>query len=207
VLSISFLIEKSKIEYVPFLLLLGMFFDFFDGFVARLLKAYSEIGKQLDSLADLVSFGVAPSLFLYVIFQNIPESNFLLKYFCFFPAMMAAWRLAKFNIDTQQTKNFIGLPTPAATLSIIGFYWLMIDFNFLKNEWIILIFSALVGILMVLPVVLFSLKLKGWQWKANQIQYIFLVLSLILLFLFQLKALLLIMLLYMLMSLLFFKVQ
>ncbi len=212
-LGIFILIQSSyssveKLSIITYLMMLGMFFDFFDGFVARLLKAYSEIGKQLDSLADMVSFGVLPACFFYQLFQVYqPQSNF--QFLSIFLAVFACWRLAKFNIDTKQTKNFIGLPTPAMALWAIGLYYISKNqfFGWVLSEWSLLFHIFLLSFLMVLPIPLFSLKLNGFGLKNNFLQYIFLFLSLILLLIFQLEALVLILMMYILLSILFFRTK
>ena len=112
--------------YCAIFIMLSAVFDFFDGFVARLLKVSSDIGKELDSLADAISFGFAPATLVYSMFKDYtyPESMFwiapYLPYVAFIIAAFSAVRLAKFNLDTRQTHSFIGLPTPANALLIIG---------------------------------------------------------------------------------------
>lgn len=112
--------------YCAIFIVLSAIFDFFDGFVARLLKVSSDIGKELDSLADVVSFGFAPAALVYDMFRDYtyPESMFwiapYLPYVAFIIAAFSAIRLAKFNVDTRQTCSFIGMPTPANALLIIG---------------------------------------------------------------------------------------
>ncbi|TAG86665.1 MAG: CDP-diacylglycerol--serine O-phosphatidyltransferase [Bacteroidetes bacterium] len=210
-ISIFILIQSSyspteKLSIITYLMLLGMFFDFFDGFLARILKAYSDIGKQLDSLADMVTFGVLPSCFFYQLFQIYqPQSKF--QFISLLLAVFACWRLAKFNIDTKQTKNFIGLPTPAMALWVIGLYYISKNsfFNWILSEWSLVFHSILLSFLMVLPIDLFSLKLNGFGFKENKLQYFLLVLSLILLITFQLQAFVLILMSYILLSILFFR--
>lgn len=165
----------------------GMLCDFADGLVARMLKGYSEFGKQLDSLADLVTFGVLPMLMLYDIFsdKNSFLANFILLY-----AVFSALRLAKFNIDTRQTDSFIGLPTPASALAVVGYVHLQKVYPFLHHQFIFfgLIFSLCV--LMVCELPLFALKFKTFSLKDNLLRYLFLITSLILIISFQLMALL-----------------
>lgn len=209
IISIFILISPSypeKLSTITYLMMLGMFFDFFDGFLARLLKAYSEIGKQLDSLADMITFGVLPACFFYQLFHAYqPQSYFY--FVSIFPAIFACWRLAKFNIDTQQTKNFIGLPTPAMALWVIGLYYIAQNeyFTWLISESSLIINIVFISLLMVLPIDLFSLKLNGFGFKQNKLQYLLLLISLFLFLVFRLQAILLILVIYLLLSILFFR--
>lgn len=160
--------------------------DFFDGFTARLLKQYSEIGVQLDSLADMVSFGVAPSAVMYA-FATKSVSLFGLcdvwvTVLCFIPFIMAAFsalRLAKFNIDDTQHDSFSGLPTPANAIFCASFVFTAISVGkVVEVEWIALI-SVVMASLLVSPIRMFSFKLKSLKWAANKSQYVFILLSLI----------------------------
>ena len=180
--------------------------DFFDGMAARLLNVKSPIGKELDSLADVVSFGVVPGLMLVSLIHD--------PIFCWIGLLVpvfAAIRLAKFNIDERQTTYFIGLPSPANALFIISFpliikyhvYWQ--EFYLSQVQFHVIFFSVIAVIcsaLMVIPVRLFSMKMKDMTWKNNKIRYVFLILSIIGLMKFAYQALPLIMILYVLLSLL-----
>lgn len=160
--------------------------DFFDGFTARLLRQYSDIGVQLDSLADMVSFGVAPSAMMYLFalqtftIFTLPET--VVNILVFVPFLMAAFsalRLAKFNIDDSQHDSFEGLPTPANAIFCASFvYAIVTDVRAVELEWIVLI-SVIMSALLVSPVRMFSFKLKNLSWNANKLQYIFLALSLV----------------------------
>lgn len=157
--------------------------DFFDGFTARLLKQYSEIGVQLDSLADMVSFGVAPSVVMYAYAAQsstlfaLPQG--LVEVLVFVPFIMAAFsalRLAKFNIDDTQHDSFSGLPTPANAIFCASFvYALTVESRVVEVEWIALI-SLLMAALLVSPIRMFSFKLKSLKWSVAKMQYIFLAL-------------------------------
>ena len=157
--------------------------DFFDGFTARLLRQYSDIGVQLDSLADMVSFGVAPSAMMYLFASQtftiftLPET--VVNILVFVPFLMAAFsalRLAKFNIDDSQHDSFEGLPTPANAIFCASFvYAIVTDVRAVELEWIVLI-SVIMSALLVSPVRMFSFKLKNLSWNANKLQYIFLAL-------------------------------
>lgn len=160
--------------------------DFFDGFTARLLKQYSDIGVQLDSLADMVSFGVAPAAVMYlfasqtVTMFSLPE--ILVQVLTFVPFLIAAFsalRLAKFNIDDSQHSSFEGLPTPANAIFCASFvYALIATGKCVELEWIALI-AVVMSALLVSPIRMFSFKLKSLSWSANRLQYIFLALSLV----------------------------
>ena len=187
-------------------------FDFLDGMAARLLKAYSDIGKELDSLADLISFGLAPGIILFSwlktmqgeILTEIP----IIPYIAFLIPVFSALRLAKFNIDTRQTSSFIGLPVPANAIFIASFISLhdhaCLQF-LLHNSWFIIILIFLLSFLLICKLPMFSLKFKSLAWKGNQTRYLFLGLSIILLALFQLMAIPLIIILFILMSLVLYR--
>ncbi len=165
---------------------LGIFFDFFDGMAARLLHVVSPIGKELDSLADVVTSGVAPGMMLYVILIQLSAINWLC-YFALLVPLFAAYRLAKFNIDTRQSHSFLGLPTPANALIWVGLaLYLSLpvyndDFLFDSNHTllavIIVVISICTNIMMVSEIPMFSLKVnfKDLTWKSNAVQYLFLI--------------------------------
>jgi CDP-diacylglycerol--serine O-phosphatidyltransferase len=196
-------------------------FDFLDGTAARLLKAYSELGKQLDSLADMVSFGVAPGILVFqMILVNCAGScNFLERFhiapwFALLIPVCSAFRLAKFNIDLRQEYNFIGLPTPANALFfasiplIVGtqgsiFTLVRIDLltELLSNTRVLTILSVFFSYLLISDFRIFSMKFKSMAWKGNEIRYVFLMVSLLLLVLFSLSAIPLIIFVYLLLSL------
>ncbi len=187
--------------------------DFFDGFTARILKASSKLGKELDSLADLVSFGLAPGFIsLNLLKNNLPV--WALATFLFF-ILMAALRLAKFNVSTDQSINFKGLPTPSAAIASLGlafvFYYPFVKpsvSNALNNEeliWLSPLVHLLLGILMISSLPLFSFKFKNFTWKDNWYRYVLIVISLVLLVLLKFAALPVIILVYILMSILFKK--
>lgn len=186
--------------------------DFLDGFVARIFKATSELGKQLDSLADVVSFGVAPGLILYQLLRIsfAKEENGLdISMFWLLPALIvpcaAAYRLAKFNIDTRQTFYFIGVPTPAVGLLIASFPLIIFynDYNvnqYILNKWVLYGFILLVSFLMVSEIPMMSLKFKNFSLKTNFSKIILLVISLISIIIFHWLAVPVIFILYILFS-------
>ena len=161
--------------------------DFFDGFTARLLKQYSDIGVQLDSLADMVSFGVAPSAVMYAFAAQSGATLFglpagvvvVLTFVPFIMSAFSALRLAKFNIDDTQHESFSGLPTPANAIFCLSFVYAAVAKGItVEVEWVALI-SIVMAALLVSPIRMFSFKLKSLSWAANKSQYIFLALSLV----------------------------
>jgi CDP-diacylglycerol--serine O-phosphatidyltransferase len=177
-------------------IIIGAVFDFFDGMSARLLHVSSPIGKELDSLADDVTFGVAPATIVFSELSVIdyPSSlEFLrgiLPYFAFIMAAFSALRLAKFNLDERQTTSFIGLPTPANAL-----FWgsLIVGASDLieATAWSLPIMMVMICVsswLMVSEIPMFALKFKQWGWKGNEVRYGFILFSLILLILFRITA-------------------
>ncbi|MDE6559674.1 MAG: CDP-diacylglycerol--serine O-phosphatidyltransferase, partial [Muribaculaceae bacterium] len=152
--------------------------DFFDGFTARLLHAYSELGKQLDSLSDLVSFGVAPAMLIFNLIASHPESPLWLPWLTLFIPVCGALRLARFNIDTRQTTSFIGLPIPANAIFWIGWAALAADgFAWTLNTWIAAAVILIEGWSMISQMHLFSLKFKNYGWKGNQRRWILVIVS------------------------------
>lgn len=146
--------------------------DFLDGFAARLLHAYSNLGKELDSLCDAVSFGVAPAIILYSTLGGTSTHEWL-RWFAILIPIAGVLRLAKFNIDTRQTTSFIGLPIPANAIFWIGYTALCRQHPEIMGEWWLLIPVLLIECwLMVSPLPLFSLKFKSWGWKGNALRWI-----------------------------------
>ncbi len=143
-------------------------FDFCDGAAARLLKAYSLIGKELDSLSDLVSFGIAPAML--VMNTMLAAGNGWLSYFALFIPVMGALRLAKFNVDDRQTTSFIGLPIPANAIFWVGAVAWM-NQHVVPAPWVTLILVAAVSLLMVSEIPMFSLKFKNFAWRENVRRY------------------------------------
>lgn len=150
-------------------------FDFFDGFAARMLKAYSSLGKELDSLADLVSFGVAPGCLVFSLLNSFSGTGWL-AWFALFIPVMGALRLARFNIDDRQTTSFIGLPIPANAIFWIGAVdWAARSVNNGASApmavWLIFIAILVIGLLMVSNLRMFSLKFKNLDWRENFRRY------------------------------------
>jgi CDP-diacylglycerol--serine O-phosphatidyltransferase len=174
-------------------IIIGATFDFFDGMSARLLHVSSPIGKELDSLADVVTFGVAPSTMIFYELGVIDYPSFLeplrgvLPFFAFVMAAFSALRLAKFNIDERQTTSFIGLPTPANALFwgslIVGFPQLIESSN--KVLPVLLIMVCVSCYLLISELPMFALKFKHWNWKGNEVKYCFLIFCIPMLLLFR----------------------
>lgn len=219
-LGIVFVFEGNLL-YASYLIFIAGILDFLDGFVARLLNQHSEIGKQLDSLADMVTFGALPSFILAKLIQLSVNQNSiltdfvpskllsqthlpLLAYIAFILALFSCLRLAKFNIDTRQSDSFIGVPTPANAFVVAAFP-LILEFNpeykfLILSPTFLISYTLIMSYLLISEIPLFALKFKSFSWKSNQIKYIFLILSVILLITLQFLAIPLIIFLYIIMS-------
>ncbi|MDR1865435.1 MAG: CDP-diacylglycerol--serine O-phosphatidyltransferase [Bacteroidales bacterium] len=190
-------------------------FDFFDGFAARSLRVHSSIGKELDSLADMVSFGVAPAGIMFFLLLSSMEARgyavemyacgWLLSLPAFIIAVFSALRLAKFNIDPRQTDSFIGLPTPANALFISSLAFIVrgdgIAAAIAGNTCFLLAATGVFSFLLLAELPLFSLKFKSFDWKNNKVRYVFLTLSAVILAIFRCSGLAPVILLYILLSL------
>ncbi len=178
-------------------IIMGAVFDFFDGLSARALKVSSPIGKELDSLADVITFGLAPATMVFSWLRECADAHldmlaaFAVPFFAFLLVAFSALRLAKFNVDERQTSSFIGLPTPANALFwgalVIGSHDKIVaaPYGWLLVLALVLLFSWL----LVAEIPMFSLKFKNLSWKSNRIVYIFLLVSLALLILLGLTGL------------------
>jgi len=174
-------------------IIIGAVFDFFDGMVARLLHVSSPIGKELDSLADDITFGFAPSAIIFSYLNEFCAAanstlctlHSILPFVAFILAAFSALRLAKFNLDERQALGFIGLPTPANAL----FWGALIgglqgyDIHFEGIEWCIIAGIFISSYLLISEIPMFALKFKTWGWKGNEIKYIFLLTCIPMLFL------------------------
>jgi CDP-diacylglycerol---serine O-phosphatidyltransferase len=176
-------------------------FDFFDGFAARMLKVSSPIGKELDSLADVVSFGVLPAMVMYKMLADGSASD-VIPYVGFMIAMFSALRLAIFNVDETQSDSFKGLNTPANTLFITSLPLLhdkVGDWLYLPTTLIAI--TIIFSFLLVSRIEIFALKFKNFSWADNKVRFTFLILSVLLLIFLQIIAVPLIILLYIALSL------
>lgn len=199
-LGIVFVLEGRDIPAAYFVWLAGIF-DFFDGFAARMLKVSSPIGKELDSLADVVSFGVLPSLVMYKMISGSTDSS-VLPYIAFTLAVFSALRLAIFNVDETQRDSFRGLNTPANTLFITALPLLHDDVGRWLYETPVLVAITIVfSLLLVSRIEFFAFKFKNFTWQDNKIRFTFLILAVLLLIILQVAAIPLIILLYILLSL------
>jgi CDP-diacylglycerol--serine O-phosphatidyltransferase len=172
------------LQSAAYFILAAAVFDFLDGFAARLLRAFSAMGKDLDSLADVVSFGVAPACIMYVLLFSAsvqngwPQQTAIVA---FIITVFAALRLAKFNTDSRQTDSFIGLPTPANALFICSLAFVATGNHswtvLAGNIFFLLAVIVVLSFLMVAELPLFSLKFKSFDWKSNKIRYIFVIIS------------------------------
>lgn len=186
----TYMAFQSDYRLAMLFIVLGAVFDFFDGMTARLLKVSSPIGKELDSLADNITFGLAPSAIVFSLFTNVRMPQFLLgvseyvPYCAFLISVFSALRLAKFNLDERQTTSFIGMPTPANALFWSSLAILVIEGRNLTNTFnalYLLLLVIVMSLLLVSELPMFSLKFKNLSWKSNKIQYIFLAVSILLL--------------------------
>lgn len=176
-------------------------FDFFDGFIARLLRVSSPIGKELDSLADMVSFGLLPAIAMYLMLQPV-ASGPLIPFAAFLIALCSALRLAIFNVDETQKDSFRGVPTPANALFITSLPLLNAGaVGWLHQQWVLLAITGVFSLLLVSRVELFALKFKSFSWAGNEVRFTFLGLSVLLVAWLQFSALPLIILLYIALSL------
>ncbi len=181
-LAVITLLVDHNFEFAAYLVLAGAFLDFFDGFAARLLHVSGELGKQLDSLADMVTFGVVPGIFAYylVMREVVTSTEEYSPYLCIIPlviTLMSAMRLAKFNISTDQTDSFIGVPTPANTLFWIGLPFFL-DYYEFNNIYLILALSIITSILLVVNYKMLALKFKTFGLKGNHGRWLLVVASL-----------------------------
>lgn len=199
-LGIIFLWEDQSVP-TAYVVWAACIFDFLDGFTARILKISSPIGKELDSMADIVSFGALPALFMYKLIAF--ESPFpYLPYLGVLIAVCSAIRLAVFNLDETQSDSFKGLPTPANALFITALPFLDYPvFDFVHLPVILGVITVIFSLLLVSRVDLFALKFKNFRWEENKIRFTFLLLSVLLLLVLQLAALPLIIILYIALSL------
>lgn len=206
---------NGDLKTAAFFVVLSAVFDFFDGFVARLLNVKSEIGKELDSLADMISFGFLPGMVMFqLITQSLNQTSSFadmdltsyLPYLAFLITVFSALRLAKFNIDTRQSVDFIGLNTPTNTLFIVSLAFVKEDYPLpMGSTALLLAITFLMSYLLIAEFRLFSLKFTSTKWVENQYKFIFLILSGLLILILQFVAIPIILVLYISLSYLHFK--
>jgi CDP-diacylglycerol--serine O-phosphatidyltransferase len=199
---------EGDLVWAAYLVGLAALLDFFDGFAARMLRVTSAIGKDLDSLADMVTFGLVPGLVMFKLILNanlfsqaldiyppdssaIASAHYLPAYIAFIIPVLSAVRLAKFNNDTRQTVTFIGLPTPANGIFICSLP-LILDYNpqtfllpLMMSPWALIVLSCVMAFLLLAEIPLFSLKFKTFSWLGNRTRYIFLLSCVFLFVLFK----------------------
>ena len=220
-LSIYFA-TKGELVYAGLFIFLGGIFDFLDGFVARLLRVQSALGVQLDSLSDLVTFGVAPGFIAHKMLV-VADVHIVVSFIPFLIPVFSAYRLAKFNIDTRQTTSFIGLPTPANALIWASFPFFMEIQNgnipwklfcaefydgltcIISNPYVIIVLTVILSFLLVSEIPLFALKFKNIKDKEHLPKWIFLGLSVVLFILLSVISFPFIIILYIILSLIFNK--
>ena len=199
--------DEELFVFASFLIGLAAFFDFMDGFSARLLNQYSDFGKELDSLADMVTFGVVPGAIMYqLIMGTMPEADGVgVALLAAAIPLCSALRLAKFNIAPDNPDYFVGMPTPANAL-FIGSLPLVLEYDaygfatYLGNDILLLVITLVLSLLLISPIKMFSLKFHDWAWTNNQIRYIYLIICLGFIVAFHVTAIPFIVVLYVLLS-------
>nr|WP_299338118.1 CDP-alcohol phosphatidyltransferase family protein [Allomuricauda sp.] len=189
----------NRLEIAALFVFLGIFFDFLDGLVARLLGVQSEIGVQLDSLADMVTSGLVPGIVMFQLlnmshtggwghgFLDTDSDISYVSFFGFLITLASAYRLANFNVDENQVSSFSGLPTPANALLILSLPLILLYHNndalnnLILNPWFLIVLTLLSAFLLNSRIQLFALKFENWSFKDNSIRYLFLIGSLVLL--------------------------
>lgn len=172
----------GNVLYGAYFILIAAFFDFFDGFAARMLHVSSEIGKELDSLADLVTFGILPAFIVFRMMADIDSGGYL-PFITFSIGVFSAVRLAKFNVDTRQTERFIGLPTPANALLLSTLPFLALHAEWvaalLLNIYFLAGLSVIMSLLLVAELPLIALKFKNFGVKDNMFRYLVLLIAVV----------------------------
>lgn len=209
---------QNQMELTALFVFLGILCDFLDGFAARMLNAYSELGTQLDSLADMITSGLVPGIVMFQLLTMATKDGWnldmfgmhsevgILPLFGFLITVASAYRLANFNVDENQVYSFLGLPTPANALLILSLPLILLFQNnehfsmVILNKWFLVLITILSAYLLNSKIRLFSLKMKDSSFKENGYKYVFLVLSLVLLVVLKFAAIPLIILCYILFS-------
>ncbi len=203
---------QDNLIYAAYALFLAAIFDFFDGFASRVLHSFSGIGKDLDSLADMVSFGFLPSAIMYELFlqsPQIPQVSPYLNFIAFLISVFSALRLAKFNTDTRQADSFIGLPTPANAI-LIASLPLILEHHpsfskYILNQYVLSVFVLVMCALLVAEIPLMSLKFKNTDFNKNIYRYLLLLFSAILILFFKFAAVPVVIFIYITLSIIQFK--
>jgi len=216
----------DELVWAAIFVFLGIFFDFFDGFFARKFNIVGELGKQLDSLADVVTSGVVPGIIMFQLMLHAANGQWFMElsceignwreyqdtYYYFLPftglfiTLAAAYRLAKFNIDERQTNSFIGLPTPAFSMFVVSLPLILwysgnsFFIGLIENIYVLMAITFLGCYMMNAEIPLFSLKFKNYGWKGNEVKYLFLLATIVMLLTLQTVAIPLTILLYVVLS-------
>jgi CDP-diacylglycerol--serine O-phosphatidyltransferase len=203
---------QDNLIYAAYALFLAAIFDFFDGFASRVLHSFSGIGKDLDSLADMVSFGFLPSAILYELFiqsPQVPKVSPYLNFIAFLISVFSALRLAKFNNDTRQADSFIGLPTPANAILIASFPLILerhpLFSSYILNQYVLAVFVLVMCTLLVAEIPMMSLKFKNTDFNKNIYRYLLLLFSAILILFFKFAAVPVVIFIYITLSIIQFK--
>lgn len=204
---------QGELIMASYAIFLSAIFDFFDGLASRVLQSYSGIGKDLDSLADLVSFGFLPAAIAYELFLQSPQIADVSPYLNFIPFAMvifSALRLAKFNVDTRQAENFIGLPTPANAILIASLPFIIEQHKpftaYILNPYVLSCLVVIMCALLVAELPLMSLKFKNRDFQENIYRYLLLLFSAILILFFKFAAVPVVILIYITLSIIQFKI-
>jgi CDP-diacylglycerol--serine O-phosphatidyltransferase len=204
---------KGELIAASYAIFLSAIFDFFDGLASRVLKSFSGIGKDLDSLADMVSFGVLPAVIMYQLLlqaRQIDNISSYLNFIAFLIPVFSALRLAKFNVDTRQSEHFIGLPTPANAILIASFPLILDQHNryftpSLQNPYVLSVLIIIMCSLLVIEVPMMSLKFKNRDFNKNIFRYLLLLFSAILILFFKFAAVPVVIVFYIILSFIQFK--
>ncbi len=187
-------VANARYDWAFAFVCLGIFFDFFDGFLARKFNVAGPLGVQLDSLADMITSGVVPGYVVYAMIGSNTNLHLSIPYLGFIVTLGACYRLANFNIDTRQSDSFIGLPTPANALFFLSLPIIkeqtdsLLLLEMLINPWFLIFLSVVSAGVMNAELPLFSLKVKQFSWAKNWVQVVFLSVSALLIMLFQVAA-------------------
>jgi CDP-diacylglycerol--serine O-phosphatidyltransferase len=197
---------NGRLDVAAYAVLVSGIFDFFDGFSARLLNVKSLIGKELDSLADMVSFGFLPGVVMYKLLEQSDYASPFLPFIGFLITIFSALRLAKFNLDLRQTEDFIGLNTPMNTLFIVSLPFIQKDYPAIINSTILLVaITVLMCWLLVCEIKIFSLKFGSIKWIHNKSKFVFLIISAVLIAFLKFAAIPFVLVLYIVSSIVHFR--
>ena len=197
---------NNRLDIAAYAVLISGIFDFFDGNLARLLNVKSPIGKELDSLADMVSFGFLPGVVMFKLLEQSHSTFEYLPFFGFLITIFSGLRLAKFNIDTRQTEDFIGLNTPMNTLFIVSLPFIQREHpELIGNTLLLLCLTILMSWLLISEIRIFSLKFGTISWADNKIKFVFLIISAVLIAFLKFAAIPFVLILYILSSFIHFR--